>query len=152
VALVTVSDAEFTSLCEALSAPALASDARFKTMAARLQNVDALERELGELTRKFERDDLVAALRARGIATGPMYNTGEIMADPAMVESGMNIELDHQEVGKRVIPVLPVTFSGFKPNYYGGPAIGEHTDEVLSSVLGYSADEIARLRAEGGVL
>ena len=152
VAIVTVSDAEFVSLCEALGAPALAADARFQTMAARLENVDALERELGELTRKFERDALVAALRARGIAAGPMYNTAEIMEDPAMVESGMNIELDHKEVGKRIIPVLPVSFSGFKPNYYGGPAIGEHTDEVLSSVLGYSAEEIARLRAEGGVL
>jgi benzylsuccinate CoA-transferase BbsF subunit len=150
--IVTVSDAEFAALCEVLNAPALAADARFQTMAARLQNVDALERELSELTRKFERDDLVVKLRARGIAAGPMYNTAEIMDDPAMVESGMNIELAHKEVGRRVIPVLPVTFSGFTPNYYGGPAIGEHTDEVLSGVLGYSAEEIARLKAAGGVL
>jgi benzylsuccinate CoA-transferase BbsF subunit len=152
VAIVTVSDAEFAALCEVLNAPAMAADARFQTMAARLQNVDALERELGELTRKCDRDELVAKLRARGIAAGPMYNTAEIMADPAMVESGMNIELDHKEVGKRIIPVLPVTFSGVTPNYYGGPIIGEHTDEVLTEVLGYSAEEIARLREEGGVL
>ena len=64
----------------------------------------------------------------------------------------MNIELDHKEAGKRVIPVLPVTFSGFTPNYYGAPAIGEHTDQVLSGLLGYTAEEIARLRKEGGVL
>jgi benzylsuccinate CoA-transferase BbsF subunit len=152
IAIVTVSDAEFAALCEVLNAPAMASDARFQTMAARLQNVDALEQELGQLTRKFDRDDLVARLRARGIATGPMYNTAEIMADPAMVESGMNIELEHQEVGARIIPVLPVSFSGIKPNYYGGPTIGQHTDEVLSEVLGYSSEEIARLREEGGVL
>jgi crotonobetainyl-CoA:carnitine CoA-transferase CaiB-like acyl-CoA transferase len=152
VAIVAVSDSEFAVVCEVLGAPAMAAEARFQTMEARLQNVDALERELGQLTGKFSRDDLVAALRARAIATGPMYNTAEIIADPAMVESGMNIELDHQEVGKRLIPVLPVSFSGFKPDYYGGPAIGQHTDEVLSGVLGYSADEIGRLRAAGGVL
>jgi len=152
VAIVTVSDAEFSSLCEVLNAPALAADARFQTMAARLQNVDALERELGALTRKFEPDELVAKLRARRIATGPMCNTAEIMADPAIVESGMNIELNHKEVGRRIIPVLPVTFSGFTPNYYGGPAIGEHTDQVLTGVLGYTPEEIARLRQEGGVL
>ncbi len=152
VAIVTVSDAEFTSLCEVLEAPALAADPRFRTMAARLQNVDALEREIGELTRKFDRDDLVAKLRARNIAAGPMYNTAEIMADPAMIESGMNVEVDHKEVGRRVIPGLPVSFSASKPNYYGGPAIGEHTDEVLSHVLGYSTEEIARLRQAGGVL
>jgi benzylsuccinate CoA-transferase BbsF subunit len=152
VAIVTVSDAEFTSLCEVLEAPGLAADARFQTIAARLQNVDALEREIGELTRKFDRDDLVAKLRARNIAAGPMYNTAEIMADPAMIESGMNVEVDHKEVGRRVIPGLPVSFSACKPNYYGGPAIGEHTDEVLTQVLGYSTEEIARLRQAGGVL
>jgi len=151
-AIVTVSDAEFTSLCEVLEAPGLAADARFQTMAARLQNVDALEREIGELTRKFDRDDLVAKLRARHIAAGPMYNTAEIIADPAMVESGMNVEVDHKEVGRRVIPGLPVSFSACQPNYYGGPAIGEHTDEVLTQVLGYSPDEITRLRQAGGVL
>jgi crotonobetainyl-CoA:carnitine CoA-transferase CaiB-like acyl-CoA transferase len=152
VAIVTVSDAEFAGLCEVLNAPALAADARFQTMAARLQNVDALEPELSELTRKFDRDDLVTKLRERGIATGPMYNTAEIMDDPSMQESGMHVVLDHKEVGKRLIPVLPVTFSGFKPIYYGGPAIGEHTDEVLSGLLGFSNEEIARLRKEGGVL
>lgn len=152
VALVTVSDAEFASLCEVLGAPAMAADARFQTIKARLENVEALEREMGALTRKFERDELVAALRARGLAAAPVNNTFELMADPAMVESGMNMELDHKEAGKRVIPVLPVTFSGFTPYYYGAPAIGEHTDEVLSSLLGYSAEEIARLRKEGGVL
>jgi benzylsuccinate CoA-transferase BbsF subunit len=152
IAIVTVNDAEFASLCEALGAPALAADARFHNMKARLENVEALEREVGALTRKFERDEMVATLRARGLTAGPVYNTFEVMADPAMVESGMNMELDHKEVGKRVVPVLPVSFSGFTPNYYGAPDIGQHTDEVLTGLLGYSAQEIARLRDEGGVL
>lgn len=152
VAIVTVSDAEFASLCDALGAPAMADDLRFQTMQARVENVEALEAELGAMTRKFERDELVTTLRARGLAAAPVYNTFELMDDPAMVESGMNMELDHKEAGKRVIPVLPVTFSGFKPNYYGAPNIGQHTDEVLGGLLGYSAEEIARLRKEGGVL
>jgi len=152
VAIVTVSDAEFASLCDALGAPAMADDSRFQTMQARVENVEALEAELGAMTRKFERDELVTTLRARGLAAAPVYNTFELMDDPAMVESGMNMELDHKEAGKRVIPVLPVTFSGFKPNYYGAPNIGQHTDEVLGGLLGYSAEEIARLRKEGGVL
>jgi benzylsuccinate CoA-transferase BbsF subunit len=152
IAIATASEEEFAVLCEVLAAPGLAADARFQTMAARLQNVDALEREIAEQTRKFDRDDLVTKLRARGIAAGPMYNTAEIMADPAMVESGMNVEVDHKEVGRRLIPGLPVSFSGCKPNYYGGPAIGEHTDQVLTEVLGYTTEEIARLRESGGVL
>jgi benzylsuccinate CoA-transferase BbsF subunit len=152
IAIVTVSDDEFAGLCEVLGAPSLGADRRFATMAARTENVAALEQEIAALTLKFERDQLVGMLRARGIATGPVYNTTEVMADPALAESGMNLELFHKEAGKRVVPVLPVTFSGFTPNYCGGPAIGEHTDEVLRSLLGYSIEEIDRLRAEGGVL
>jgi len=152
LAIVAATDAEFKTLCEVLNAPSMAADARFQTMSARLENVDALERELADFTRKFDLNELVAALRARGIATGPTYNTAEVMADPAMVESRMNRELDHKEVGKRLIPLLPVTFSGFEPNYYAGPAIGQHTDEVLTGLLGYTAEEIARLREQGAVL
>jgi crotonobetainyl-CoA:carnitine CoA-transferase CaiB-like acyl-CoA transferase len=72
------------------------------------------------------------------------------MADPTMIESSMNIELDHKEMSKRIIPVLPITFSETTPHYYGAPKIGEHTDAVLGE-LGYNVEEIASMRREGGV-
>jgi formyl-CoA transferase len=45
-----------------------------------------------------------------------------------------------------VVPGLPVRFSGIDLDYRGAPMIGEHTDEIMSELLGYSADEIARLK------
>ena len=50
-------------------------------------------------------------LRECGLAAGPVYDPTDLMKDPALQESGMLIELDHPESGKRIVPGLPVTFS-----------------------------------------
>jgi benzylsuccinate CoA-transferase BbsF subunit len=149
IAFAAVSDEEFGALCETLGAAAMTRDARYSGMRERLENVDALERELAALTGGFDRDELVARLRARKLAAGPNYNTGEVMADPAFHASKVGITLTHKEAGQRLIPGLPVHFSGFAPVYRGAPALGEHTDEVLSEVLGYTGAEIRRLREQG---
>jgi benzylsuccinate CoA-transferase BbsF subunit len=151
VAFAAVDDEEFGALCEALGAAALARDARFCGMRERLQNVDALERELAALTRALDRDELVARLRARNLAAGPVYNTAEVMGDPAFAASNVGQRLTHKESGERLIPGLPARFGGFVPVYRGAPALGEHTDEVLGGLLGYSSGEINRLREQGVV-
>ena len=69
------------------------------------------------------------------------------MQDPALRESGMLIELEHPESGKRIVPGLPVTFSAMQPDYQPAPAIGADSEAVLGDLLGYSREEIARLRA-----
>ncbi len=77
---------------------------------------------------------------------GPVYSTPELMKDPVFCESSMLVNLKHGEVGDRVVPGLPVKFSGIDLDYRGAPMIGEHTDEVMGELLGYSAEEIARLK------
>jgi len=148
IAVAIASDQEFESLCEALGVSALAKESRFARLASRLANVDELEREVASRTREFERDALVAKLRERNLAVGPVYGPLDLMEDPALRESGMLIELDHPESGKRVVPGLPVTFSAIEPDYQPAPAIGADSEEVLGELLGYSRDEIARFRDE----
>jgi formyl-CoA transferase len=79
-----------------------------------------------------------------------VYNTPEVINDPAFAESGMLVKLKHGEVGERVVPGLAVRFSDIDLDYRGAPTIGEHNDEIMSE-LGYSAAEIARLK-EGKIL
>ena len=70
------------------------------------------------------------------------------MNDPAFQASGMLTKLAHKETGERTICGLPVGFSALRPDYRPTPLIGEDTEQVLGELLGYSSDEIARLRAE----
>jgi benzylsuccinate CoA-transferase BbsF subunit len=146
IAIAIASDEEFVKLCEALGVASIAFDPRFARVSVRLANVEELEREVAERTRNFDRDELVAKLRARDLAAGPVYNTPELISDPVFAESGMLVKLKHTEVGERVVPGIPVRFGAIDLDYRGAPMIGENTDEVLSELLGYSSEEIARLK------
>ncbi len=151
IAIAISTDEEFRMLCGILAVPSLADDPKFARLADRLRNVEALDAEVAARTRNFTREDLVAKLRERQIAAGPVYNTQDLMQDKAFLASGMLEKLGHGEVGERIVPTLPVRFSAIEPRYFGAPMIGEHTDEVLRELLGMSADEIAQLR-DGKVL
>ncbi|MGH7924435.1 MAG: CaiB/BaiF CoA transferase family protein [Candidatus Binatus sp.] len=145
ITIAIAADDEFAKLCEALGVPAMASDPKFARLPARLANVEMLEREIAARTRRHDRDGLVAKLRARGLAAGPVYNTPDVINDPAFAESGMLVKMKHGEVGERAVPGLPVRFSDIDLQYRGAPTIGEHNDEIMNE-LGYSAAEIARLK------
>jgi benzylsuccinate CoA-transferase BbsF subunit len=152
IAFAAVSDDEFAQLCDVLGIPVMAGDPRYQTSRTRLENVEALENDLAALTRDFERDQLVTLLRARNLVAGPVYNTAEVMADPVFEASKVGVQLTHKEAGQRLVPGLPARFSDFTPHYRAAPALGEHTEEVLTGLLGYSVEEIARLREQGVVL
>ncbi|MFZ0676366.1 CaiB/BaiF CoA transferase family protein [Candidatus Binatus sp.] len=146
IAIAISSDDEFAKLCEALGVPSMAADPKFSRLYGRLANVEELEREIATRTRAHARDDLVTKLRARDLAAGPVYNTPEVINDPVFSESSMLVNLKHGEVGERAVPGLPVRFSGIDLEYRGAPMIGEHTDQLMSELLGYSPAEIARLK------
>jgi benzylsuccinate CoA-transferase BbsF subunit len=146
IAIAIASDDEFAKLCGVLGVPSLATDIKFARLFGRLRNVQELESEIAARTRNFARDDLVAKLRDHDLAAGPVYCTPQLMDDPAFTESGMLIKLHHTEVGERVVPGIPVKFSGIDLDYRAAPAIGENSEEILSGLLGYSEAEISRLK------
>lgn len=126
----------------------MARDPRYASAAARLLNVEQLEQQIADLTRQFERDELVARLTEVNLCAGPVYSTFDLFNDPAFAQSGMMASLYHKECGERWIPTLPARFSRLEPRFKSAPLSGEHTDEVLRDVLGVSNEEIAALRDE----
>lgn len=146
IAIAIATDEEFGRLCEALGAPGMTADPRYARLAARLRNVETLEAEVAALTKRHGRDELVALLRARNLAAGAVYRADDLVNDPAFRASAMPVTLVHGESGERLIPGLPVGFSAMRPDYKPAPLIGEHNDEVLKGLLGYSDEEIARLK------
>ncbi|HYB89987.1 MAG TPA: CoA transferase [Candidatus Binataceae bacterium] len=148
IAIAIAADDEFAALCDVLGVPSLATDPAFARLADRLRNVEMLDSEVAARTRNFAREELVARLRERGLAAGPVYHTQDLVHDEVFANSQMLVKLNHGEVGERTIPVLPSRFSAIEPEYRGTPTIGEHTDEVLTELLGLGADEIAKLRED----
>ena len=139
-------------LCQAIGAPELADDPRYRTNPDRLENRATLVPTLETIFRTRSAADWLAVLRAAEVPAAPVNNLDHAFAEPPVAEREMIVEYDHPEVGKVRLPGNPIKMSGMgatisKP----APRVGEHTDKVLDELLRLSADEIASLRKSGAV-
>jgi len=141
---------EWANFCaKVLRQPALAADPRYdnntKRTAARAEVVALIEGVFSSLTA----EEVIARLDAADIANARLNSPNEVWDHPQLRARGR-----WREVGSPagVIPALlpPPTFSNFEARMDAIPKIGEHTDRILNE-LGYTANSIASLRAEGAV-
>ncbi len=144
------SDADWEVLAGVIDA-SWAREAKWKTLAGRLEDQDELERRLEAFTREQEKFALQRRIVAAGVPSAAVQKPAErIDHDPGTSEFGLWPEVVHSKMGRVRVDGLPAHFS--KTDWkieHGGPCVGEHTDEVLADLLGYDADEIAKLHAEG---
>ena len=83
---------------------------------------------------------------------GPINQLSDVFADPQVLSRGMVLEIPHPTLGQVKQTGVPIKFSRTQGSVdRHPPLLGEHTDEVLTEVLGFSASEIEALRA-GGVV
>jgi formyl-CoA transferase len=143
-------DAVFARLCTAMQRPDLARD--LATHEARADNQEALDREIAAWTATRTFDELLALLRAHDVPVGPINRAPELLADEHIVARGMIVRLaagfDRDVPMTAVVPKLSRTPGAIR---HVGPALGEHTDEVLRELAGATDAEIAELRRQGVV-
>jgi crotonobetainyl-CoA:carnitine CoA-transferase CaiB-like acyl-CoA transferase len=153
IALAAETDEQWRALCETLGGAALASDPRFVTNDARIANQDALDVAIEACTRDREPHELMYALQARGVPAGVAQTTADKMErDAQLADRQFYRRADSPELGVHAFEGLPMRFSAMEWEVRrGGPAIGEHTDEVLTGLLGYSVEEVAAMRAEAAL-
>jgi benzylsuccinate CoA-transferase BbsF subunit len=152
VAIVCADDAEFARLANAIGKPELANDPRFKTLAARKQNEDALEALITEWTSSRKVVDVVETLQKANVAAGACADNKYISEDPHLNERKYFVYKDHPEVGKMQHCGIPWRMSGTPCEVRSAaPALGQHTDEVLTTMLGYSKSEVEAMRAKGAL-
>jgi len=135
--------------CQALGiADTIGRDPRFATNADRLRHRDVLVPMLDEIFRTQDAGYWLARLRAADIPCGPINEVDEALNDPQIIARGMIVEQMHATAGPVRSLGNPVHLSDTPVGYRRPPpALGQHTDEILSA-LGYSAQDIARLRAQ----
>ncbi len=141
---------EWSVFCDkVLGRPELARDPRFDSNTRRLSNREPLLAIVREVFGSMSAEALVARLDAAGIANARMNEMSEVWDHPQLRERGRWTEMG-SPVG--AIPVLrpPATHSDFSPVVGEVPAVGSHTDTILSE-LAYSDAERARLRADKAV-
>jgi crotonobetainyl-CoA:carnitine CoA-transferase CaiB-like acyl-CoA transferase len=153
IAIGIFSDDDWHRFVHAMGAPSWALDARFATLAGRLRHTGELDRHVAEWTRTMNLHVATSRLQANGIAAGSVADASDLCArDPALAARGHFVDVATPE-GRRVrLDGPPFVLSETPARVRGpGPLLGEHTDEVLSTVLGYDAARVAALRADGVV-
>ena len=142
-------DEEWQSFCGAIGNPAWTRDPKFSDLLGRLENIDELDKKVGEWTSTLDTNVVMETLQAAGIAAGVVQRATDTLADPQLKWDGAIIELDHAVSGKRLYPGVPFRMSGTSPlKSTPAPLLGEHTEEICRDLLKMPGDEIKRLLKE----
>ena len=142
----------FNKFCEAAGCAGLPKDPRFSTNAERVKNRVEITRLLNEVFEQRTTKEWVKLLDDAGVANGPINTIKEVFEEPQVIARGMKFELPHAAAGKVTLVASPMKFSGTPLKHdMPPPVVGQHTDEILRTVLKKTDAEIAALKAAGAV-
>jgi crotonobetainyl-CoA:carnitine CoA-transferase CaiB-like acyl-CoA transferase len=143
-------DPTFKRFCETFGLAALLEDARFSTNAARVENRRLVTDTLAPVMLGQTTAWWVDRLEAAKIGCGPINTIEQVFADPQVKARGVLVEMTRPDGGTVQVVANPVRLSETPADYrIAPPTLGQHTDEVLSGLLGLGADELADLRGRG---
>jgi crotonobetainyl-CoA:carnitine CoA-transferase CaiB-like acyl-CoA transferase len=138
-------------LCVAIGQPELADDPRFASWLSRRDHGDLLTPILEQAFASRPGQEWLRILAEHDIPAARTQPLQAFMQDPAVRHHGMVVDYEHPELGRLTLMGQPLRFSATQaPDGPRPPLLGEHTDAVLGE-LGYTAAEIADLRARGVV-
>jgi crotonobetainyl-CoA:carnitine CoA-transferase CaiB-like acyl-CoA transferase len=142
-------DRQFRRLCEFAGTPQLAEDPRFKTNTDRLAHRDQLVELLSDLTRRQPTNHWVDGLQQAGLPCGPVNTIDKVFSDPQVLDREMKIVMKHPD-GEAPLIGSPLKLSATPVRYRRPPPrLGEHTVEVLSTLLEIGDAELEELRKAG---
>jgi len=150
--VISVSEADqfWGPFCRIIEAAHLENDFRFNTADKRRQNYDELLPIVRQIIQNEPREVWLNSLSRAGIAAAPVNDMSDVVQDQQAQAMGYVQEINDAERGKVIVPGIPVNLSK-SPGKITRLAneLGQHTEEVLLEVLGYTWDDISALREQG---
>ena len=144
-------DSLWQKLCEVISRPELINSPLFSSNKLRTDHIEAMNAELETTFLTKTAEEWVTLIEQAGIPCGPINNIEKVLSDSQILSRNMIVEVDDKTAGKIKIAGNPIKMSSIaeRPVRRPAPEIGEHNFEIYSGLLGFSAEEIDRLKANG---
>ena len=138
--------------CAAVGTAELATDRRFANAPDRVRNRDALVPLIKTVIKQRSRDEWLKLLDNSGVPCGAIRTVAEVCDSEVLRARGMIAEMPHASAGnvKGIKSAIHLSETVLD-TYTAPPKLGEHTNEVLTRLLGYSSDKVNALRREGVV-
>ena len=136
-------------VCDVIGKPEWKTDPEYAKPPARLNKLNHIFETIEEWTKTKTKFEVMNICNPLDIPVGPILSMKEIAEEPSLRATGTVVEVDHPKRGKYLSVGCPIKMSDSSVTVTRSPLLGEHTEEVLSTVLGYSADEIATLKSAG---
>ena len=150
--LAVVGDGQWKTFCDAFAYADLFADTRTTTNNDRVLARSWLIPLLRERLAQFTSSELSKTFEAYGLPFAPITDPQHLFDDPHLQQTGGLAPLTLPDGRQTQVPLLPIKLGGERLGLrLDPPRLGEHTDVLLQS-LGYSADDVATLHAEGIVL
>jgi len=143
--------AVWQKICDVIGKPEWKEDPDYATPPARLTKLNGIFEEIEKWTMTKTKFEVMDICNPFDIPVGPILSMKEIAEEPSLRETGTIVEVDHPERGKYLTVGCPIKLSDSEVEVTRSPLLGEHTDEILADVLGYSAEEIAEIKESGAV-
>ena len=129
----------------------LIGDPRFSTPAARLERLEEVYALIEAWTMQYTKFEVMEKLNAIDVPCGPVLDTADLIADAHLKAREMIVEVPHPQRGPFTTVGCPLKLSDSPVEITSSPLLGEHTEEILRTVMGYDKDEVEKLRQEGVV-
>ncbi len=138
-------------ICDLIGEPEWKTHPDYATAKARLPHLNEIFTRIEAWTMARTKFEAMEALNALHIPCGPILSMKEIAEDEGLRASGAIVEVDHPARGRYLTVGNPIKLSASPTAVTRSPLLGEHTDEILRDVLGYSPAECEALARSGAI-
>ena len=148
ISLGVANDELWKRFCKAVERPELTDDPRFAKAADRVRSRDVLVPIVKDIIKQRKRDEWLPLMEAAGIPSGGVRTVGEVCESALLQSRDMIAEMPHAGKGVGIVKNIknPMHLSDTPLDTYAAPPrLGEHTREILTGLLGYSASEVKEL-------
>jgi formyl-CoA transferase len=146
---IVVQEHVWKALAKRIGGDDLVTDARFDNINVRRKNQAEMWQLLENFASNYTKRELMEVLNEIDVPCGPIMSTKDLANDEHVKLREMYVELDHPERGKWFNLGCPIKLSDSPVEIERSPLLGEHTEEILSEVLGYKADQVSELKQAG---
>ncbi len=143
-------DTQWQRYCEAIERADLAADERYRKVTGRVTLRGDLIPDLCRTMLTRTTAEWVERIEARGVPCGPINDYRQVFEDPQVLHRQLRVDITRADGVTTPTIASPLRLNGSPVEYrQAPPALGEHTDAILSGWLGKGAEEIADLRKRG---